>query len=193
VLINSEIRGNKKGLARAFLLSTVAGEWGLDVGTRGLALSIEANWVGSTRRRRQNPVSETLCVLNRNRTMDNVLKHNICPGCPHLPAQAAPTPRASANSPESCLSAGVERLEGWDSWDQKLHATDRWPVFSVYRRVVRAEFDVSKEPIILVSCLAYSSTVKKRRCFSETSCSLWPLLQPRRPDPYWPALGEPQI
>jgi hypothetical protein len=47
--------------------------------------------------------------------MDNVLKHNICPGCSHLPAQAAPTPRASANSPESGLSVG----------GQKLHVADR--------------------------------------------------------------------
>jgi hypothetical protein len=29
-------------------------------------------------RRRQNTVSETLCVLNKNRTIDNVHKHNIC-------------------------------------------------------------------------------------------------------------------
>jgi hypothetical protein len=32
-----------------------------------------------TSRRRQSPVSETLCVvLNKNRTMDNVQKHNNC-------------------------------------------------------------------------------------------------------------------
>jgi hypothetical protein len=41
-------------------------------------LSIGPNWVGFTWRRRQNPVSETLCFLNKNRTMDNVQKHNIC-------------------------------------------------------------------------------------------------------------------
>jgi hypothetical protein len=29
-------------------------------------------------KRRQNPVSETLCVLNKNRTMDNVQKHSDC-------------------------------------------------------------------------------------------------------------------
>jgi hypothetical protein len=29
-----------------------------------LALSIESNWAGSTRRRRQKPVSETLCLCD---------------------------------------------------------------------------------------------------------------------------------
>jgi hypothetical protein len=37
---------------------------------------IGPNWVASTRRRGQNSVSETLCVLNKTRTMDNVQKRN---------------------------------------------------------------------------------------------------------------------
>jgi hypothetical protein len=42
------------------------------------ALLIGYNWVGSTWRRRQNSVFETLCVLNKDRMMDNVQKHNNC-------------------------------------------------------------------------------------------------------------------
>jgi hypothetical protein len=38
----------------------------------GLALSNGPNWVGSIWGRRISPVSETLCVSNKNRTMDNV-------------------------------------------------------------------------------------------------------------------------
>jgi hypothetical protein len=44
---------------------------------QGLALSIWFNWVDSIWRRKQNLVSETLCVLNGNRTTNNVQKHNI--------------------------------------------------------------------------------------------------------------------
>jgi hypothetical protein len=55
-----------------YILSCV----GTGVRREGLALSIGSNWVGSIWRRRQNPASETLCVLNENRTMDNVQKHN---------------------------------------------------------------------------------------------------------------------
>jgi hypothetical protein len=49
---------------------------------QGIALSIGHNWVGSTWRRRHNPVSETLCVLNKSRTMDRVQKHNNCINIP---------------------------------------------------------------------------------------------------------------
>jgi hypothetical protein len=45
---------------------------GAGVLRQGPALSTGPNWVGSTWRRRQNPVSETLCVWNKNRTMDNI-------------------------------------------------------------------------------------------------------------------------
>jgi hypothetical protein len=52
---------------------------------QGLALSIGPNWVGFTWGQRQNPVSETLCFekligrsLDKDKTMDNVQKHNIC-------------------------------------------------------------------------------------------------------------------
>jgi hypothetical protein len=44
----------------------------------GLAQSIGPNWANSTRRWRHNPVSETVYVLNRNKAMDNVKKHNNC-------------------------------------------------------------------------------------------------------------------
>jgi hypothetical protein len=44
----------------------------------GLALSIGPNWVGSTWRRKQNPVSETLSFSDKNRTIGNVQKHNNC-------------------------------------------------------------------------------------------------------------------
>jgi hypothetical protein len=37
--------------------------------------------VGFTRRQRQIPLSETL-LLNKNRTMDNVQKHNTCVNVP---------------------------------------------------------------------------------------------------------------
>jgi hypothetical protein len=43
---------------------------------QGLVLSIGPNWVGSTWRRRQNPVSRMMCVLNEKRTMVNVQKDN---------------------------------------------------------------------------------------------------------------------
>jgi hypothetical protein len=46
------------------------------VSREGLAPSIGPNWIGNTWRRRQNPVSEMLCVLNKNRTMVNVQKQN---------------------------------------------------------------------------------------------------------------------
>jgi hypothetical protein len=35
------------------------------------------NWVDSTWKRRENPVSEALCVLNKNRTMYSVQKHKL--------------------------------------------------------------------------------------------------------------------
>jgi hypothetical protein len=51
---------------------------GAKVRRQGLALWIGPNRVGSTWRRRQNPVSETFCVLNKKGTMDNVQKQNKC-------------------------------------------------------------------------------------------------------------------
>jgi hypothetical protein len=39
---------------------------------------IGPNWIDSTWKRRQNPVSETLYVLNRNNRMDDIQKHNNC-------------------------------------------------------------------------------------------------------------------
>jgi hypothetical protein len=57
------------GLWSAWFISCIGyGVWGY-----GLALSIGPNW-----KRRENPVSKTLCVLNKNRTMDNVQEHNNC-------------------------------------------------------------------------------------------------------------------
>jgi hypothetical protein len=43
------------------------------------ALSIVPNSAGSTWR--QNPIIETLCVLNKNRTMGNFQKHSNCTRC----------------------------------------------------------------------------------------------------------------
>jgi hypothetical protein len=59
---------------------------GTGVRRQGISLSFGPNWVGVTWRRRQNPVSETLCFdkinrtlfLNKDRTMGNVQQHNIC-------------------------------------------------------------------------------------------------------------------
>jgi hypothetical protein len=51
---------------------------GAGIQRQGLVLLIGPNWVGSTWRQRQNAVSETLCILNRKRKIDNVQKHNSC-------------------------------------------------------------------------------------------------------------------
>jgi hypothetical protein len=58
---------------------------GISVRRYGLALSIGPNWLDFTWRRRQNPVSETLCFekwtrlfLDKDKKMDNVQKQNIC-------------------------------------------------------------------------------------------------------------------
>jgi hypothetical protein len=48
---------------------------------QGLTLLIGSNWVGFVWRRRQNPVSETLC-FKQSRTTDNDQKHNICINVP---------------------------------------------------------------------------------------------------------------
>jgi hypothetical protein len=48
----------------------------------GLALSSGPNWVESTWRQWQYPVYEMLCVVNKNRMMDNVQKHNNCMDIP---------------------------------------------------------------------------------------------------------------
>jgi hypothetical protein len=49
-----------------------------------VVLSIGSNWAGSAWRQRQNPVSETLLVLSKSRTMDNVQKHNNVINIPSL-------------------------------------------------------------------------------------------------------------
>jgi hypothetical protein len=45
--------------------------WCKEIGTSSLDLA-QLTWVGSSRRRRQNPVFETLCILNKNRRIGNV-------------------------------------------------------------------------------------------------------------------------
>jgi hypothetical protein len=59
------------GLYCAWFISCV----GAEVGREGLALSIGPNRVSSIYRWRQCSVSGILCVLNKNRRMDNVQKH----------------------------------------------------------------------------------------------------------------------
>jgi hypothetical protein len=55
---------------------------GSGVRRQGLALSIGSNWEDLTWRLRQNPVSETLCGLNKYMKMDNGQKHNNCINVP---------------------------------------------------------------------------------------------------------------
>jgi hypothetical protein len=57
-----------------FIFSLMQFSWWPLLGTS--SLSIWPNWVGSTRRQRQNPISETLYVLNKSRIMDNVQKQS---------------------------------------------------------------------------------------------------------------------
>jgi hypothetical protein len=81
---------------------------GADVRRCELALSIGPSWVHFTWRRRQNPVSETLRVLDKNRTMDNVQKHNISINVP-----SSQTFRSYKY--KNVVLLFNRTLEGWDS------------------------------------------------------------------------------
>jgi hypothetical protein len=50
----------------------------LDLWRWELVLWIGPSWVGFTWRCRQHPLSKTLCVLNEDKRLDNVQKHNNC-------------------------------------------------------------------------------------------------------------------
>jgi hypothetical protein len=76
-----------------------------------LALSIRPDWVGSTRRLRQNPVSKTLRILNKSRTMANIQKHS------------------NWNSSRSCRTAdgkGLLCTTEWSDFSTTFPAQDVW-------------------------------------------------------------------